>query len=316
MKPWLTGVVRTTARVPASDPNMSHSGTGSVGTQKRRSESEPNVSGDDEKLNAESVAERVGQLGWVARGVSYVVMGIITIRLAVGSSFGTEEADQAGALQALSNAPGGTLLLLVLAVGLGIFAAWQAAQLFGMGGIDISDWLERLAKASGIFFYGSLVWTAIEITRRGQSSEGSWTVDRISAWALQNPAGRVAVAAAGVVVIAIAGRRGRRTVTGDLDDDLDLDAAGPTAASVVEWLGRAGEVGRAISFMIIGGLLVSAALQDRPSDAGGLDQSLTRAASSTFGEVLVFVTGVGFVLFGAYSVGSARYRRLEIVDAS
>lgn len=270
----------------------------------------------NQRFAVENVAERVGQAGWVARGVSYAVMGLITIRLVVGSSFDTEEADQAGALQALSDAPGGTVLLSVLAVGLGIFAAWQAAQLFGMGGVDVSDWLERIAKASGIFFYGSLVWTAIEIMRRGASSDGSWTVDRISAWALQNPAGRLAVGVAGLVVVVIAGRRGRRTLTGDLDDDLDLGAAGSTTASIVEWLGRAGEVGRAVSFVIIGSLLVSAAVQDRPSDAGGLDQSLTQATSSTFGEVLVLITGVGFVLFGAYSVGSARYRRLEITNTT
>lgn len=259
------------------------------------------------------LAERIGQVGWVARGISYVVLGVITMRLVIGTDFQSEDADQAGALVAVSDAPGGTILLVALAAGLAVFALWQAAQLTGISGSDPETWLERISKLIGIFFYGSLVLTAVELLRQGFSSESSWTVDRLSSWALDYPVGRIAIVIAGLIVVLISARRGRRTITGDLDDDLDLQGAGRRERLAVEWLGRIGEIGRAISFLIIGWFLVYAGLAGRSDAAGGLDQSLVRAATSSFGAILVALAGMGFTLFGIYSVVSARHRVLKVV---
>ncbi len=260
------------------------------------------------------VAETIGQVGWVARGISYLVLGVITLRLVFGTGNRPEDADQAGALEAVAEAPGGTALLALLAVGLAIFALWQVAQLVGLSGSDLDSWLGRVSKLIGIAFYGSLVLNSIELLRRGFSSESSLTVERLSAWALGFPVGRLVVVGAGVGVVLVSARRSRRSVTGDLDDDLELGRAGEREGLVVEWLGRVGEIGRAVSFLLVGWFLVYAGAAGQSDAAGGLDRSLARAARSSFGSVLVVITGVGFVLYGAYSVASARHRSLNLTD--
>lgn len=261
--------------------------------------------------------KKIARAGWVARGFSYSVAGLLTISLVVGSRSTPEDADQQGALKAIADRTSGPFLLMALAVGLALFAFWQGAQFPQLDGNGFDTWLERAAKVIGVFFYGSLAFTAARLAV-GAGSNGSsrWSVERAISWAMQNPGGRIAVAVAALVVAGVATRRGSRTITGDLDDDLDFEKASLKEQRAIEWLGRAGEVGRALSFLIISWFLIHAAWTGNAAEAGGLNDSLAQATRSTLGAALTAITGAGFVLFGLYSMFSARHRRLDLDETT
>ncbi|NNF55798.1 MAG: DUF1206 domain-containing protein [Acidimicrobiales bacterium] len=261
---------------------------------------------------ATSVAP-LARTGWAARGISYVISGGIAVALAAGLF--TEDADQKGALRLVADATGGSALLLLLGAGLALFAIWEATHLLVMRGLDVLTWLDRIGKLIGILFYGSLALTAIRLALLSSSSDAKWTVERLSATALQYPLGRVALAFAGGVVAAIAIRRGRRTLTGDYSDDLKLQSAGDAERQLIDGLGRAGELGRSLSFVLIAVFLMVAGWQGQATEAGGLDSTLRQTTQTTGGSVLVAITGLGLVAYGLFCVASARHREMPVDSA-
>ena len=58
-----------------------------------------------------------------ARGLIYAIIGILAIKLAFGA--GGKTTDQQGAMQTVAHQPFGTVLLVLLAIGLGGYALWR-----------------------------------------------------------------------------------------------------------------------------------------------------------------------------------------------
>ncbi|HUP33052.1 MAG TPA: DUF1206 domain-containing protein, partial [Gaiellaceae bacterium] len=70
--------------------------------------------------------ELAGRAGLAAKGVIYLVVGLIAIKIPLG--LGGQPADREGALQSVARQPLGRVLLLVLAAGLAGYAVWRLAQ--------------------------------------------------------------------------------------------------------------------------------------------------------------------------------------------
>ncbi len=66
---------------------------------------------------------------------------------------------------------------------------------------------------------------------------------------------------------------------------------------------------------LIGFFLVRAAWQADANEASAWTAQLHRASSTTFGMVVVFVVGVGLIVYGVYCVVSAPRRRLAPADS-
>jgi hypothetical protein len=75
-------------------------------------------------------------------------------------------------------------------------------------------------------------------------------------------------------------------------------------------LGRIGLVARALVFALVGYFLVKTAIDFNPHDAVGLDGALARVHRQPFGPWLLGLAAAGLLVFAAYSLLEARYRRL------
>ena len=97
-----------------------------------------------ERASNSSWIDRAARLGFVARGVIYVVIGILALQIAFGDNSG-ENANRQGALQAIADKPVGVALLVVLAVGLAGYAIWRFSE--AVWGLDAeSDAKKRMVK--------------------------------------------------------------------------------------------------------------------------------------------------------------------------
>src|SRR5215204_6696994 len=74
--------------------------------------------------------ERMARFGYVAKGVVYVVMGVLAVLAAVNAGGGSTT-DQNGAFQAIEEAPFGQVLLGVVAIGLTGYVLWRSIQARG-----------------------------------------------------------------------------------------------------------------------------------------------------------------------------------------
>jgi hypothetical protein len=75
-------------------------------------------------------------------------------------------------------------------------------------------------------------------------------------------------------------------------------------------VGRVGLVARAMVFGLIGYFVLRTAIDYDPHEATGLDGALARVHHQPFGPWLLGLTAAGLIVFAAYSLFEARYRRL------
>ncbi len=255
------------------------------------------------------------KVGWWARGLSYVGVGVLAIWISSGTLQAPEDADQAGAIELVAKAPGGWVLLVALAVGFFLFATWEAIAFTVTDQTGKDVLLLRVGKVVGVLVYGSLAWTASSLAWRTlqstpNSGGGSWTVERATSAVIGHPLGRVAVMIAACIVLVVAFRRGNRVRTGSFSDDLKLDLS-DQRQKVIDRIGRIGEVGRAISFVLIAYFLAAAAWQGHGSEARGLDAALQETSGSALGRAAVAIVGTGMIAYGVFCAASATHRDLR-----
>ncbi|WP_329129731.1 DUF1206 domain-containing protein [Streptomyces sp. NBC_01476] len=266
------------------------------------------------------VLTSAGRAGFVARGVIYVLVGVLAIRIAFGD--GGQEADRQGALQSIAAKPFGTALLWVLVAGFACMTLWRTAQAVigtdepgesGSGGSagSGSGTGKRLMNAGRAVFYGFVCWGTATFAAGGGGSGSSdqksrdWTRS-----ALDLPAGRWLVGAVGIGLVAagatIAVRAARRTYM----KKLSTAGMGRRTRQAVTVTGTGGGIARGTVFAGAGVFVVVAAVRFDPGRAKGIDDTLRSFTHTAAGPWLLVLVAVGLVLFGCFSFASARWRRV------
>jgi Domain of Unknown Function (DUF1206) len=259
-----------------------------------------------ERLVRSDSFEWLARAGFVARGVVYLLIGVLAIELALG--VGGSNADQQGALRTIARQPLGTPLLILVAAGLGGYALWRFVRaLLGHGREDSDGALDRLAALGSGVVYAGLCALAVEIVagsgKAGQSH-------RAAAGVLGWPAGAWLVGAAGIVLVGVGLYQGYRAFSKDFLEDSKTEEMSPRVRRWVEWIGVFGHLSRMVVYALVGVFLFVAAVTFNPKQAVGLDGALARLAHQSYGPLLLAIVACGLVAFGAYSLSDARYRRI------
>ena len=257
----------------------------------------------------------LARAGFVARGVVYGVIGLIAFEVARGGGRG-DDASKEGALREIAERPFSGFLLVLLAVGLAGYALWRAVEAV-WGKRDEEDerkrTLKRLGSAARAVFYGAFCVTTVRFISSGpQASKGSGDEEErtLVARVLDVTGGRWVVGAVGVAIIGGALYIGYRGLTQKFEERLDTSEMGPITGATVDVLGTVGMAARSLVFSLAGYLLIRAAIDHEPNQAGGLDVTLKTMARGGFGQVLLVVTAIGLFAYGLYSWAEARYRQL------
>jgi hypothetical protein len=92
---------------------------------------------------------------------------------------------------------------------------------------------------------------------------------------------------------------------------LDAKARASDRKTPILVIGRIGYVVRGAAFMVIGGLLIWAALTHDSHKSGGLDRSLYLLVGGSAGRFAVILVGAGIGCFGLYLFARARHLDLD-----
>jgi hypothetical protein len=250
--------------------------------------------------------------GFVARALTYGVVGGIAMALAVGTGSAPTAPNQQGALALIARAPLGRVAVAVAAAGLLAYALWKLGQAaFGRGpeGGGDPDVKDRIANAAGGVVYLGFFAVAVRILL-GSSSSGSGDPSNAAAGVLGWPGGSVIVAVAGAVLIAISLYQVYDACRGGFAKDSKLGEMSPGERRTFMLLGHVGLAARALVFGLIGYFLLETAIDFNPHEAVGLDGALARVHHQAFGPWLLGLVAAGLLVFAAYSLFEARYRRL------
>jgi hypothetical protein len=255
--------------------------------------------------------EALARTGLVAKGVSYGLVGVLAIGVAVG--VGGKATSREGALKQLAGSAFGSVILVLLAAGLAAYALWrfvQAATIFEDD--EKKLWGKRVAYAARGILYASLAFTAVKILAgAGGSQSQNGKAHKTTALILSWPGGTWLVGIAGVAIIGVGAWNAYRGVTRKFEKKWSHGMS----ATAKTWAGRAGIVGhvaRAIVFTLIGVFAIKAALDYNPQDAVGLDGALQKLAHQSYGPYLLGLTAAGLVVFAIYCFADARYRDVSV----
>jgi Domain of Unknown Function (DUF1206) len=248
----------------------------------------------------------LARAGFAARGVVYVIMGILAIKLALGS--GGTSADQQGALRTIAEQPFGKVLLIVVAIGLGGYSLWRLARAFLGHGPEGSDsGFDRVAAFASGVVYAGLCAIAVKILLGSSGSGGAKeTTAGVFGW----PAGTWLVGIAGAVLIGVGLYQGYRGISKDFLNDSKTERMSARTRRWIERIGTAGHLARMVVFCLVGVFLIKAAIDYNPHQAVGLDGALAKVDHTSYGPLLLGLIAAGLIAFGTYSLSDARFRRI------
>ena len=263
------------------------------------------VTGAARKVRSSRAVRALARGGYAANGVVHVLIGILVLALAFGS---TGDADQTGALRAIAAAPMGLAGLWTIAMLLGALALYHLIE-----GLLVRDespaktWGRRISAWGQAVVFAALASVAISVAL-GARPDGNATAEGASRSVLTIPGGPFLLGAVG---LGIAGGGVAFVVMGFLRSfekkmSIPSGAVGP----FVKGLGIVGYIAKGVSLVIVGILLVVAAVTADPAEAGGLDDAFDSVHALFLGPLLVGLVGAGFVAYGVFLFFRARYARL------
>lgn len=259
-------------------------------------------------------AERLMRLGYAAKGLVYVIMGLLALAAALGRGGATT--DTKGAVRALALGPAGHVLLVVVAVGLFGYALWgilDALLDLDGNGTELKGIVTRVAIFVIGLSYVGLALAALTIalgTGSGGSGSDQQTRD-LTARLLQAPFGIALVVLLGLLLLGVALAMAYVAWTAQFMRPMLHDETGATVERALRWLGRAGYGALAVVTAEIGIFLIIAALRHNPGESRGLGSALATLAAQPYGHVLLAVVALGLIAFGVFSLAEARYRRIN-----
>ncbi|HEV2590252.1 MAG TPA: DUF1206 domain-containing protein [Gaiellaceae bacterium] len=266
------------------------------------------VEGAGERVERTKTFETLARAGFVSRGVIYGVIGILAVKLAIGS--GGKTTSQSGALKTIAHQPFGKVLLIIVAIGLAGYSLWRLTRaLLGHGPEDSDSGFDRAAALGSGVAYALMCAIAVEILL-GSGASSSGSPKRPAAGALGWPGGTWIVGFSGVVLLGVALFQGYRGVTQEFLKDSKTEEM---SVAVRRWISRIGTVGhlaRMVVFGLIGIFLIKAAIDYNPNKAVGIDGALAKLAHHPYGSYLLGIVAAGLIAFAAYSLSDARYRRI------
>jgi hypothetical protein len=259
-----------------------------------------------------ALVEVAARAGYAARGVVYLSIGAMALLAALDLWPRAEGA--LGALEAWGRWPAGIILLWLVGLGLYGFAGWRALQsLFDADrlGRKPRAIVSRLGQAiSGVTYAGLAVavFGLVDALEDLHEADDQAATQEAVAKALEMPLGGLAVVAVGLFVLGAGIGSFVRAFVDHFGRGLDGDRETRAWAGA---LARFGYAARGVALAPAGVLLVSAGLNARASDARGLEGALNLLHDGPLGEVVLSLTALGLLAFGAFAIVEGWLRRIR-----
>lgn len=249
------------------------------------------------------------RLGFVARGLIYVVIAWLAIQIALGHP--EHQANQSGALAAVASQPLGTALLWLVGLGFLGYALWRLSEAaFGTAAEGRKAGARLKSLVRGVVYLAFAVSTFSFLAGNpGQSQKQKQQT--LTAQLMHEPYGRWLVGLAGLVFAGVGLYMIVRAAKKEFAKDLELGGLNETTRRAVLRAGMVGEAARGAVFALVGALVLDAAVTYDAKKSSGLDGALRTLAHQSYGPVLLWLAALGLLAFGAYSVACAKWAKVS-----
>ncbi|GGG37409.1 DUF1206 domain-containing protein [Hymenobacter glacieicola] len=254
----------------------------------------------------------LARFGFAAKGVVYLLMGILALLAATGQQ-GGQTADKKQAVQTLQDLPGGSVLLGLVAFGLLGYIIWRFTQALidteqkGSGAKGLG---RRLGYAGSGLLYASVAWYAAQLALNGSADSSGNGQQTLTAKILSWPAGDWIIMALGLAIIGGGIYQIYKAYSGSFHKHVNASGLPANQQQVVYRAGQVGYTARGIVMSLIGYFFVQAGQQSRAAAVGTTGEAFDLLA--TMGPAVLGIVALGLMAYGFYMLVQARYPVLRI----
>ena len=244
-----------------------------------------------------------------------MVIGLVAIAVALG--LGSEPTSSHGVMQFLARQPFAPLMLVALGIGLTGYAALNVTGAISdpeRRGLSLEGLILRAVDIATGALYVTLAFAALGLLVGAPRHQN--TAEAFAQKLLSTPFGSVLLGLFGLSLLISAGYLLLRSVTEEFGHMLDRRQLSREIRAAISFAARAGTAARAVVFAICGAFSIRAAFSHSPARVADVDDALAAIGQGAFGPILLGLMGVGFVAYGLYQLGKARYQRVIDVDQS
>jgi uncharacterized membrane protein YidH (DUF202 family) len=282
----------------------------------RATTAEPAARAREDARRGASWYQALARFGLVAKGVSFGIVGVLAIKLALGE--GGKATSREGAVATLAQHSFGKVLLVLLAIGFAGYAIWRFIQ--ALAEYDHDEALKAIAKAAGYvgrgLIYAGLTFSTVKILLdAGSGQSQNEKAHKATATILEWPGGTWIVGLAGAAIIGVGLWNAYRGVGKKFEEKWRRRKMTERARKWAGRVGVSGHLARAVVFTLIGIFVIKAAVDYEPKKAIGLDGALQKLSDASYGPYLLGATAAGLVCYALYCLVDARYRDVTTGDA-
>ena len=256
--------------------------------------------------------EPLARLGYASKAVIYGIVGLLAAAAALER--GGAVTDTRGALRVILSHPFGNTVLFILAIGLCGYAVWRILE--AVVGPQREGGLKGLGKRITLLIraliYGGLGLEAFRLARGLRASPGTDSTVRL--WTTKVMAmsmGDWLVGIAGAIIAAYGVFEIIDAIRGTDEGHKDLSSLGPGRRRMLNRICRFGVASRALIIVVLGVLLVRAAMLHDPDTATGVRGSILNLAGTGPGTWLLGLTAVGLIAYAVDQALHARYGHIR-----
>jgi hypothetical protein len=268
---------------------------------------------------ASPFVEGYARVGYAAKGVMYVLMGLLSAMAAIGAG---RTMGSKGAMAELVHKPFGRIMLAAVALGILGYCLWQFIRAIEdpeNEGTDTKGIGKRFGYFCSAVLHFGLVLAAAELVFGGMLGFGAGATDESgdrnardwTAWLMSFPFGRVLTAGTGLGIAGYGIWKLYRAWKIKLDRRLSLGEMSSGTRRAVVGISRFGIAARGVIFVLLGILLAYAAWQSNPGHARGVGGALAVLERQPYGPLLLAAVALGLIAYGVYEFVRARYRRID-----
>lgn len=276
---------------------------------------------DQARKHAGEWVETYARIGIAAKGLVYVLVGILAAMTVFGA--GGKNNGREGALKLILDQPFGQILLGATVIALLGYVTWRMIQTFSDPDNKGKD-TEGIMKRAGFFISGliylffafsgvRMLFPAMGSSNGGNGNGGGRQL--LVAKALEQPFGQWLVGIAAALVIGKGIFQLYKAYSGKFKKNIKEDEMSERQQLTFMHAGRIGYTARGIVMGIIGYFLIRAAMNANPNEAQGTDAALSFLSTSS-GPYLMAAVAIGLVCYGLFMFVKARYRQIPNIISS
>lgn len=250
------------------------------------------------------------RIGFGARGFVYLSVGLLTLSAAVihrGDAVGTK-----GAFGWMAHQPFGRVWLILLALGLLAFFFWRMLQAVcdaDREGSSREAIRRRVFQGVSGLSYLAMAFSVFQVVLRAYDERAGAIANRArAALLLDMPFGEWLLAGVGVMIIGIGVANIVRAAREDFTEFLSCSERVCRRLAPVA---RAGYAARGVAYLPLGVMVALAGVRAEPHAVTSFGLALEALERQPTGSIILSVTALGLVAFGAFSFVEARFRRIR-----